>query len=392
LTIPNIFRIFAENYPMRILFLTYHGFDAASGITKKMQAQIKGLRQNGNEVYVCTYDMEPNGDRCRYVDGKVIQNYGQGVLAAIRQRYGYQCIYNYCIENNIRMVYVRHFMNASYELVKLFKKLKKADVKSVMEIPTYPYDQEFRGFPLVLRTKLHIDQLFRHQLAKQMEGIITFSDEESIFGQRTIRVSNGVDMDGIPIHQPVSFEDELHLIGVAEVHVWHGYDRLIRGLGEYYRNEHCRKQVFFHIVGAVWPNEMNGTNMIPGFKPIIEEYKISDKVIFHGALFGKELDEIFNKCQFAVGSLGRHRSGIVSIKTLKNREYACRGIPFIYSECDSDFEDKPYIIKAPADESPIEISKILSFMNDFQMSPQQIRKSIENLTWKKQMAKVIDSI
>ncbi len=36
---------------------------------------------------------------------------------------------------------------------------------------------------------------------------------------------------------------------------------------------------------------------------------------------------------------------IFKIKTLKNREYAARGIPFIYSEIDDDFENMPYIIK-----------------------------------------------
>ena len=62
---------------MRILFLTYHGFEEASGISKKMLAQIKGLRQNGHEVHVCYYDLADDGSRCRYVDGEVICNYGR---------------------------------------------------------------------------------------------------------------------------------------------------------------------------------------------------------------------------------------------------------------------------------------------------------------------------
>ena len=392
MTIPNFFCIFAENYQMKILFLTYHGFNPASGITKKMLAQINGLRQNGHKVYVCTYDIESNGDRCRYVDGRIIHNYGKGRLAAIRQRYGYQCIYKFCVENGIEFVYVRHFMNASFELVRFFKKMKKMGIKSVMEIPTFPYDQEFNGFPFILRVKLHIDQLFRHLLAKQMTGIVTFSNEEKIFGQRTIRISNGIDMEDIPIHRPVCREGELHLIGVAEVHVWHGYDRMIRGLGEYYKQGNCPIQVFFHIVGAVWPNEMYGTSLIPGFKPIIDKYGISDKVLFHGPLFGDKLNDIFNQCHFAIGSLARHRSGITNIKTLKNREYACRGIPFIYSECDSDFDNKPYIIKAKADDSPVNVYQILASMSEFSMSPGQIRMSVEHLTWKTQMELVIKSL
>lgn len=48
-----------------------------------------------------------------------------------------------------------------------------------------------------------------------------------------------------------------------------------------------------------------------------------------------------------IASLGRHRNGITRIKTLKNREYAARGIPFVYSENDSDFDGMPYVMKAP---------------------------------------------
>ena len=82
--------------------------------------------------------------------------------------------------------------------------------------------------------------------------------------------------------------------------------------------------------------------------------------------------------------------GITAIKTLKNREYATRGIPFIYSEQDSDFDSKPYIIKAPSDESPINILQILDFIETQHFEPAEIRKSVEDLSWKVQMKKVID--
>ena len=82
------------------------------------------------------------------------------------------------------------------------------------------------------------------------------------------------------------------------------------------------------------------------------------QVIFHGQKMNEELDELFNEADFAIGSLARHRSGIDKIKTLKNREYAARGIPFIYSETDEDFDPMPYIMKVPADESPIDIHRL----------------------------------
>ena len=35
-----------------------------------------------------------------------------------------------------------------------------------------------------------------------------------------------------------------------------------------------RKKVYFHIVGYVWPSEMNGTNHVPGFASLIKQYGI----------------------------------------------------------------------------------------------------------------------
>ena len=179
---------------------------------------------------------------------------------------------------------------------------------------------------------------------------------------------------------------------MAEVHLWHGYDRLIAGLGEYLRHSQHPRQVYFHIVGGVGDYDMYGDAGYSGIKPVIDKYGIQDNVIFHGQLFGEELDQVFNQCQFAIGSLARHRSGITYIKTLKNREYATRGIPFIYSEVDSDFEDKPYVLKAPADESPIDMCRIIDFIDNRHFEPQAIRQTVEFLSWKIQMQRVIDQL
>jgi hypothetical protein len=101
---------------------------------------------------------------------------------------------------------------------------------------------------------------------------------------------------------------------------------------------------------------------------------------------------VFNRADLGIGSLARHRSNVTYIKTLKNREYAARGIPFIYSETDTDFENMPYILKVPADESPIDIKKIIKKYFLISETPEQIRNSVCHLSWRSQMQKVIDSI
>lgn len=375
---------------MKILFLTYHGFNTSSGITKKMFAQVKGLRQNGHEVHLCCYQTDKEGCHCRFVDDEVLANYGPGWMGSLRQRFGWGAVRDYCVQNGIELVYVRSYMNASPWLVRFFRQLREAGIHSVMEIPTYPYDREFSDMPFIHRFRLLVDKCFCRSLAAQNTAVVTFSDETRIFGQRTIRISNGVDLEAIPLHQVVDASHEVHLIGVAEVHPWHGFDRLLEGMGRYLQQGGMeRRPVYFHIVGSVYDSEMYGTSMGPGFAPIIEKYGLHDYVLFHGKLFGDDLDRVFEQCAFAVGSLARHRCGITTIKTLKNREYASRGIPFVYSECDSDFDHQPYVLKVPADERPVGIGTILDFMDQHHFRPESIRQTVEHLSWKIQMEEVI---
>ena len=377
---------------MKILFLIYHGFSEHSGISKKIKYQIKGLRDLGHEVYVCYYDYDKDGNKVRYIDGKVVKNYGHSLLSPIRQRTDFVAIADFAVHHHIDFVYARHYTNANPFIINLFKTFRKNGIKSVIEIPTYPYDKEYDGLPLKYRLELIVDKMFRQRLAQQTNRIVTFTDELSIFGQKTCCISNGIDFDSVPVRTShPRKEHRIDFIGVAEVHYWHGFDRFIHGIGEYYKNGGTM-ELYFHIVGGIADREMHDSKFARGFQDLANEYHIQDRIIYHGQLFGEELDKVFNQCDFAVGSLARHRSNIDKIKTLKNREYAARGIPFIYSETDEDFDNKPYIIKAPADESAVKIEEVIRFYTNLDVTPQEIRESISDLSWKKQMEKVINHV
>ena len=231
--------------------------------------------------------------------------------------------------------------------------MKKYGAKVVMEIPTYPYDSEYEAQGM--NKQIIFDRLFRKSLAKQLDAIVTFSDYDHIFGQKTIKISNGIDFESVKMKSRINdTSKELNLIGVAEIHEWHGFDRLIKGLAEYYSKTQDYI-VKFHVVGYFFSAEIE-----KGFKRIITDNHMENYVILYGKKHGEALDYLFDKCDFGIGSLGRHRVGIDKIKTLKNREYAARGIPFIYSETDSDFDQKPYVLKVPADETPIDINSIIN--------------------------------
>lgn len=371
---------------MKALFLIFHGFEEFNGISKKIRYQVKALQECGLDVRTCYYAVDDLGHRKWMIGKETLVDLGTGFVAKIKKRCYYSAISDYAIKENISFVYMRSYHNANPFTIHLVKQLKKHGAKVVMEIPTYPYDQEYIDFNM--KCELFVDRLFRKKLSKQIDAIITFSEESTIFGQQTIRISNGIDFSSIPLKQKVNdTHSELHLIGVAEIHYWHGFDRIIAGMAKYYRSNTSGYKIYFHIIGNLTGEREKKEILAP-----IKSNNLEQLVILHGAKQGEELDELFEKSDFAIGSLGRHRSNITSIKTLKNREYAARGIPFIYSEIDEDFEKMPYVLKASADESPISINEIIEFANKQICAPSEIRKSIENLSWKNQMKKVVEQI
>lgn len=367
----------------KVLFIIFHGFDPNNGISKKISYQANALKKCGLEVHLCY--MDEHGTKKRIIDGNIIADYGNGFLSKIRKRTEFRSISNYVETNQIDLVYIRSNHNANPFTISMVKRMKKTGSKVVMEIPTYPYDSEYKAQGI--SNQIFQDKIFRNSLAKRLDAIVTFSGYEQIFGQRTIRISNGIDFDSVKMKTTINdTSKELNLIGVAEIHEWHGFDRLIKGLANFYAKPQDYV-IKFHVIGYFFSSEVENE-----FKKIIFDNHMEKNVILYGKKHGEELDRIFDKCDFGIGSLGRHRVGIDKIKTLKNREYAARGIPFIYSETDEDFDNKEYVLKVPADETPIDIKRIIDFYRHLTLSPYEIRDSIKNLSWENQMQKVIDNV
>ena len=254
------------------------------------------------------------------------------------------------------------------------------------ELEDFKQDQVL--MPIVGSAQGEKDAFGQPVAANYVDKIVTFSDYDIIWNRPTIRISNGIDFSEIPLRGPKNdTAHSLQLIAVATMHPWHGFDRVIAGMANYYRTHtdtHDYK-VYLNIVGFGVPE------LVDSYKKDVAKHQLEKYIIFHSALYGKELDAVFEQSDMGLGSLARHRSGIDKIKTLKNREYAARGIPFVYSETDDDFEHQPYILKAAPDDSPLDIEKVIRFYQSLKTTPLQIRMSIEqSLSWKAQMQIVIN--
>ena len=73
------------------------------------------------------------------------------------------------------------------------------------------------------------------------------SEFESSYGEvGHVVIPNGISLKSIrPISKKDAVGDEFHIVGLANVSRWHGYDRIIEGLKEYSGTV----RVYFHIVG-----------------------------------------------------------------------------------------------------------------------------------------------
>lgn len=368
---------------MKGLFLLFGGFDAYNGISKKIAYQIEALQYFHITMKICHYECFADGSRSWMINEQKLRKWNNTLPYKLRKRIDYSIILKYIKEEKVNFVYWRYFHNANPFLIRFANAIKRLGVKIILEIPTYPYDQEFIHWKG--RIEISIDSLFRHQFCKYVDRIVTFSNDKEIFGRPTIRISNGIDFNKIPLRQTLhDISKELHLVAVAEIHYWHGYDRLIEGLYRYYQSNPEYK-VYFHLAGPI-----SGERERHEVVDAVSNYHLEEYVHLYGPLHGEALEELFNKGDFAIGSLGRHRSGITHIKTLKNREYAARGFAFSYAECDDDFDTMPYVLRQPADESPIDIQGIIDFCKKQALSPQAIRNSIKHLSWNEQMKKVVD--
>lgn len=372
---------------MKGLFFVQHGFAPHSGISKKIFAQCEALRRCGVDTRLCHLDIAPDGTQRRMAGGETIRDFGCGMRAKVLKRISFGDIGDYIRREGVGLLYVRHDLNANPLLTAWLRSVRRTGVRIALEIPTFPYDAEFAETGRKERCQLALDRACRGAMARQVDRIVTFSDDETIFGRPTVRISNGIDFDTIPLKPSVrDLRDEVRLLAVANIHPWHGFDRVIEGLGRYRAAQPARR-VLLRIVG----DGMAAT--LDDYRRRIERHGLGECVTLCGPLAGAALDAQFAWCDAGVASLGRHRNGIESLKSLKNREYAARGIPFVYAERDSDFDAMPYVMKAPADESPLDVAALVRFLDAADRTPARIRATIDPaLSWERQMARVLDAM
>ncbi|WP_302983040.1 glycosyltransferase [uncultured Muribaculum sp.] len=337
----------------KIKGLYFYGYDNAEakfrnfGVEKKVEAQIKAINQSGIS--------------CRQI--KYQKPFAMSIWRKIIMRLPFQGPIGDCLSKHrpefdgFDFYYIRRPVFLSLPHLLSIRKIRKHNPNAVIlyELWTYPFKKELTSrlfdYPLWWKEVCYMPFLKRY-----INRYVTVSNHNKISGVTTIKMANGIDFDLISPINPLPSDDAIHIIAVAKISVWHGYDRFLQGMYRYYKSG-GKQKIVLHIVGTGFGQQK--------LNEMIKEMNLNENVVMHGFKTGAELDAIYNKCHLGLISLATQEKGIYVHSTLKSREYLAKGLPTMATGMTDVFinTDYKYNLELPTDEKTIDMNRIIVFYN-----------------------------
>lgn len=316
--------------------------DRSDGVTQKIYGQIEGFKKNNYDCYIAGYTN--NG----------VAIYSENNTITKSSRYRRWSLVEFTSKAigklNLDVAYIR-FAHFTPGIMRLLKKMSKFGIKIYIEIPSYPikYTKSLKGF--IFR---QFDKCYFPKIKKYVHKILSVGEKIShIYGIENISIPNGINSHIKFIKKPYNNNyDSLNFISVSGMYLTHGNDRIIKGFKNYY-DENPESNIKLHFVGSGSEEEK--------LQRMVHDFMLDKKIFFHGKKEGKELEELYSKCDIGVSAIGIHRIGYSHASPLKSKDYLMRGIPFICSYQEIGIsENQPFIFSVPANDEPIDIFKVVS--------------------------------
>jgi glycosyltransferase involved in cell wall biosynthesis len=374
----------------KIYYIAHYNGNPNQGVTKKLISQIESLNNNGADATLIF--LSNSGETDSKLKSKYIDFYKCPSPP-------YKGLYNR----------LEAYLNKSRMLKRLFESFDDHDIILIRNhLPTYSFlnlmkrskQSIFLDIPSnniiearIRNSKLYAILLntFSNSIGNAASGIIGVTDEIISLNFPKLKehipriaIGNATNVNSVPLN---SFKlhntnSVINFTTVAHISLWHGLDRFIRGMSIFREKD----KVHFNVVG-------DGPEL-KKLKRMVHELGLEKNVSFYGFLSGVELDEIMFKTDIGIGNLGTFRKGITQTSPLKTREYCARGIPFIYTCYDCDFQAMPFAYRVTADETPIDIIEILNFfkhISSIKNYNELMREyANNNLTWDSKMKKALN--
>lgn len=371
----------------KILFVMKYPLEDAYSVKDKFNGQMRAVENLGHEVYFVAYDWAYTylihrgektvikkilfGNNRHYIHTKAFYDLFDSVCRVLKKE-------------QFDLVYMRQ-CPLSPEGAFMCRRIAETGAKLVVEIPTFPPEKEKQ--PSFLRRVYMKYSDFWWQQAERYLSLYSLIGEQArqYHGVPAINIDNGICVDDVPLRTPAQEDGKTHILAVAAMSDWQGYDRLIRGIAAL--DEEVRKTVVLDLVGA------EGDGSLAKWMALSKELSVSQQVVFHGYKKGAQLQPHFDCAALGAGSLGLYRKNFQGASALKLREYCARGLPFVYAGSDPALQgDLPFCMQIPNDDSVVNVTALLDFARR-DHDPKLIRDHArEYMSWEVQFKKVFDAL
>lgn len=373
----------------KLLYITRYSLDTPFNLQRKFDGQLAAFANIGLDVYFIGYDRT----NLYLINGENKIVYGKTHFAV--PSYLHTQFYNDLHKAAVKAIKEVGFDYLYWRSAPLFgssckvaEAAKKSGATFILEIPTFPPDQETQ-LSGIRKAFSAYSKRFSDRYSRLVDYYVLIGEDAggSYKGKPAINIENGINVGLIRRRSPELKPDEIHILAVSAMRYWHGYDKLIRSLAAYKGD----KKVYIDLVGG-----LDG-ECAADWKNLAAELKVADNVVFHGYLFGGELDKLADKCDLGCASL--RRGNYAHVSELKTREYAARGLPFILALRDKSFdcaEKKFWIQISNGDDDIPDMEEIVSFAlkirEDKDIVSYMREFSHEHLSWETQYRRMFEQI
>lgn len=384
-----------------ILYLTFLNEDIRPGYKLKIHSQLKGFFELGLTPYLII--VSNNGiKKYGYLNEKEVElcTYGfQTHRKKVERNVRDECLLFFqwikTVKKEIDIVnpdcvYIRRIVPIMPNFINLLSYFRRRKIKIIYEYPTWPWDSEVKKNPQKnFKTYLFflMDKIQEGRLLSKLD-LVTYIGIYKGNSDKFIRINNCGDAESITIPDfPNKKTSEIHMIGVAHVSYFHGYDIIIDAMEKYY-STHPKQRVFFDIVGSV--------SISLNLEKKVKNKGLSKYVKFWGIKTGDELDRLYANADLGVNALrfneeAYQKGGVTTLKTV---EYTFKGLPqissapFGLSDGKVDIPEFLYVVREPLD-----INNIISFLNNLHIDKNEIRQyAIRNMSWKATFRNVLSKL
>ena len=377
-----------ENHPKKLLYFTVIDIEEKgfAGVAKKVLGQVEAFEELGYNVQLLCLAtsqlaMLHHGEKTVYEHFSVYNFHRRIQL--------YHHLSDLCCQERFDIVYIRYPL-CDLWFYRNLAKLRPSVGKVIIEIPTFPYDDEIcHNHNLMTTFCAWQDRHFRNKLHQYVDLIVTYGNvvETTIWGIPVCVIFNSVSAKKC---HPLTRKphDTLNFIVVANLMYHHRYDKVLRGISEYIKRLDADMRLRFNIVGD-GPEKDNLMNLA-------KELGISDYVVFHGIQTGEKLMELYQVSDLGLvlfDQNSKHKS-ITQADALKFSEYCSIGLPHVSSGIHRCYpEESSFFRIADTDEMKVEIFPLVEFAKtcNWEKAQKEMYEIVmNNMTWERSMKRVLD--